>query len=1572
VAGQTTVTLNATPVTPSSLTDTQIVFSVPANTATGAIQITTPSGTAVSAGDFVVPTSGIGPIASSLAIVTDGIAQTLSIESANTSAEFTFDGQTDHWVTLAVNTLSTTPASGTVTYNIIAPDNSVLSQGSISTSDVTIPVPPVLLTGTYQIVFNSGANTSVAITANLNSDSTTALAPYAYTSFPVYGYASTHTSVPGQSVRLTFVGTPGEALGFGINPLQLYVADGTAANRRVTLYGPDSSTPLATGSCIAVVGNPTDETCDLNPPILQVSGTYSVVVDIGVVNTSTFAIEAYLTQNSVASAPAGGAAVTDFNPGQNATVTFAGNAGETPDLVLTLLDGISGNFPIGTVIAPDGTQIASFGGSAGSLSNPTLIVPLPALPADGTYSIALDSLAGIYPLGISVDTPYSTGIALTPTGRSIYAATASANQKAALTFSAQAGQYLSFGLSSLAEPSVTMPAATVSVAQPNGSTLSTTSCTLSCAIDLANLPATGTYTVTVTPATSVTMSFVATLSDELLGSLDVSTPFTGSTTRIGQILRIGVNGTPGDAYGLYFQQAVVTGEEGSIQYHTQILNPDGTTATLPSIYSRPQTQALLHLPQAGRYSIVISPGGRSYLPAELDMQLVLNASVPLATNGPTLTWDVTNSGPLGVYTFDGTQGESLGLGITMSIPSVGGNYSTGGQYLIYKPDGSLWVGPSDCVTGTIYFYGGATTTVDGCSIDLSVFSINGDFSLPESGTYTLLFVNDYSLGNTSFDVTLSSWNAAQLAVDGPTVNVSVMNPGQASAVTFNGLSGQTLQLQWRSQYLGTPITVFDPNGKPIAWGALASGYSLDIPTLNQTGTYTVYFVLPDGNTGTLPLNLVTLSSCSQKSGPVASVVSPVLVQPATPTAGQPFTVSATITPAVTVCGQPDGTMTVFGNNGAYWCSYDTASASSCNITASAGQIRFYASFAPTDTTNFQSGTSTANTNVTVAGNSVSVAVASIVPEPSTVGQPYSVQVAVTPVAPATAIPTGTVSVTGSDGANCTFTLPATSCSLTSGNAGPVTVTANYYGDVSYSQTSSPPVTHYVGAVLAPTISGFTPTSGTVGTQVTISGSDLYVSGGPSTVAFNGAAAAVISSSPTQLIATVPSGATSGPVSVTSNGQTARSSTSFNVVSPGTNPVTLAISSASPEPSIVNQSYSVQITVTGTSGTPTGTVLVGDQNSECVVTLPATACTLSGDPTVGEVSLSATYSGDANYQATTVSAEHIVNPATPTEMCGLDPWATPNDPPGFVPVNQLSGIVYTPGIAQDIIGNGNLSVTIASPSPSATVSDTAVDVAGTFVGPTNTGITVNGVVAATVNGQFLASGVPLTAGTNTLTITATTLPGATATTSETVTQGGAPASPISLTIDGQSSPSGFAPATITFDYAIGALPNNASVQSVAIDVNGDGIFDYSAPTLAALPSGFVYSQPGMYTATFKVVDTNNNTYFAYRTVLIKSVGAQRNMLCDVYAYLKDRLNAQDATGATNAYQAMVQGPYASLFTDPGANLPTIASTLGSIANGFIGQGYAEMIVVRDNADQTRNGFPLRMTLGPDGVWRIGEM
>ena len=79
--------------------------------------------------------------------------------------------------------------------------------------------------------------------------------------------------------------------------------------------------------------------------------------------------------------------------------------------------------------------------------------------------------------------------------------------------------------------------------------------------------------------------------------------------------------------------------------------------------------------------------------------------------------------------------------------------------------------------------------------------------------------------------------------------------------------------------------------------------------------------------------------------------------------------------------------------------------------------------------------------------------------------------------------------------------------------------------------------------LAPMISSFSPASGPVGAGVTISGSHFT---GATAVAFNGAAASFAVNSDTQITATVPSGATTGPISITTPAGTTTSSKSFKI------------------------------------------------------------------------------------------------------------------------------------------------------------------------------------------------------------------------------------------------------------------------------------------------------------------------------------------------------------------------------------------------------------------------------------------
>jgi hypothetical protein len=89
---------------------------------------------------------------------------------------------------------------------------------------------------------------------------------------------------------------------------------------------------------------------------------------------------------------------------------------------------------------------------------------------------------------------------------------------------------------------------------------------------------------------------------------------------------------------------------------------------------------------------------------------------------------------------------------------------------------------------------------------------------------------------------------------------------------------------------------------------------------------------------------------------------------------------------------------------------------------------------------------------------------------------------------------------------------------------------------------------------APTISSFSPTSGPVGTSVTIHGQNFS---GPDvmSVTFNGTSATFTIDNPQKITATVPAGATTGPIAVTSLDGTATSSTNFTVTGAGAPTIT---------------------------------------------------------------------------------------------------------------------------------------------------------------------------------------------------------------------------------------------------------------------------------------------------------------------------------------------------------------------------------------------------------------------------------
>jgi hypothetical protein len=145
-------------------------------------------------------------------------------------------------------------------------------------------------------------------------------------------------------------------------------------------------------------------------------------------------------------------------------------------------------------------------------------------------------------------------------------------------------------------------------------------------------------------------------------------------------------------------------------------------------------------------------------------------------------------------------------------------------------------------------------------------------------------------------------------------------------------------------------------------------------------------------------------------------------------------------------------------------------------------------------------------------------------------------------------------------------------------------------------------------VPAPTITSFTPTAGPIGTSVVIIGTNFSGTGFTTeSVTFNGVTAPFIVNSATQITATVPTGATSGLIRVTTPGGTATSSANFTVQSAAP-----TITSFSPTSGPVGTSVVIRGTgftgVTSVTFNGVSAAFTVNSSTQITATVPATATT----------------------------------------------------------------------------------------------------------------------------------------------------------------------------------------------------------------------------------------------------------------------------------------------------------------------------------------------------------------------------
>lgn len=407
------------------------------------------------------------------------------------------------------------------------------------------------------------------------------------------------------------------------------------------------------------------------------------------------------------------------------------------------------------------------------------------------------------------------------------------------------------------------------------------------------------------------------------------------------------------------------------------------------------------------------------------------------------------------------------------------------------------------------------------------------------------------------------------------------------------------------------------------------------------------------------------------------------------------------------------------------------------------------------------------------------------PDPSAFGQPYTVTVLVNAVS---GNPTGTVTVADGSGNQCTdnsIVGGIASCQMLSTTLGNKTLTASYAGSLTHAPSSGTASHMVIQAMTSTSIVLDAPDPGEVGQPYTVDvqvrtpvGNQAVPVGSVTLSDGNAQVCAPIvldaqGNGSCQAVSLSPGNLTL-LANYAGNANTAGSSdTEPHVVFSAT--TTTTIVSDAPDPSLVGQTYTVQVTVTSQpgAGAVLGAVTVSDgSGSNCQIAALANgsgSCQLSS-ASAGSKILTAMYTpGSAAFSASSDTEAHQVNTAQPISTTTVITADTPDPsrvgepyvvsvmvtaadgstPPGMVSINAGAGAAS----CQAVLSNGSGScplVAVAAGSPLLTACfvpgggySGSCGNANHAVSKADTQLDVSANPAPSVTGQVITAAISLT-------------------------------------------------------------------------------------------------------------------------------------------------------------------------------------------------------------------------------------
>ena len=376
-----------------------------------------------------------------------GYAATFGTPGQN--LRLSYSGTAGERISVNVTSVSLSGGIGSTSYavTVLNPDGSQLSTTPFSAAGfvdaVTLPT-----TGTYIVLVDPANSTvgSLTATSYLFNDVTGSITPGG-------SAVSFSTSTPGQNGRYTFSGTAGDHV-------SLTTSSSPDLSQTFSILNPDGSTLV---SQFSNFGN-----AFIGTQSLATTGTYTVMIDPTTAATGGSTLTLYSVVNITGSITADGTPVTPSitTPGQTATYTFSGTAGQKVSLNITG-STIAGQ-PVVSIKNPNGSTLWS------GLVNSSLFMDSTALGTTGTYSVTVvpqGTNTGSMTLKLYTVVDGSGTIA--PGGSAVMVTTSTPGQNYRLTFSGTATQKVSLALSS-----ITLSNYAVSLLRPDGTTQASVNCCL--------------------------------------------------------------------------------------------------------------------------------------------------------------------------------------------------------------------------------------------------------------------------------------------------------------------------------------------------------------------------------------------------------------------------------------------------------------------------------------------------------------------------------------------------------------------------------------------------------------------------------------------------------------------------------------------------------------------------------------------------------------------------------------------------------------------------------------------------------------------------------------------------------------------------------------------------------------------------------------------------------------------------------------------------------------------------------------------------------------------------------------